>query len=332
MAAGGGQERFRRGEGQGGHEKAETRQDLPGAGGHPPHLPTLLCLRHTVSFSLNTTQSQLLVQASLPKAVHLVSFQPYNADQLATTGGEQLLVWRIDRLSDRHEVASHAAELPAGVEPTCHAWFPQGLYVGGSGGELLALDALTLKPLGGAATGGALVGRSSGGGGGLAATTEGSDGAAVPAAAGLASAAAAPCEAEVAAAFIMLQDASPAGPVLQIRATASGSAVSAICVSRDLVIVAGSEPTVRWFTHAVPGHAASPWQQQHVPFELRAEHDFGGIAAPAGIDVGGDHFGVVVLGGSDGCVRVAELEASTGEVGGVAGRIPTRAWGNSGLE
>ena len=279
----------------------------PGAESH------IFLLRHAVSFFLScTSQSQLLVQASLPKAVHLVSFQPYNADQLATTGGEQLLVWRIDRLSDRHEVASHAVELPAGFEPTCHAWFPQGLYVGGSGGELLALDGLTLKPLGTAPAGGPPEGR--GNGGALSApTAEGGGGATDPATAD------ALADGEVeAAGFIMLKDAPASGLVLQIRATASGSAVSAICVSRDLVIVAGSEPTVRWFSHAVPGHVVSPWQQQHVPFELRAEHDFGGVAAPAGIDVGGDHFGVVVLGGSDGCIRVAELESSTGEVRDVA--------------
>jgi len=225
-----------------------------------------------------TTQSELLVKAKLSNPADSVSFQPYNGSQLCTTGGGSLSAWRIDRLSDRLDISAAPVELPGGLEPTCHMWFPGGLYVGGNSGELVAIDKEALAPL--------------------------------------RSQAPPPADAPQNAA----DDSTtvPPSSLLIVQATPSGSAVSAICVSRDHVAVVGSEPTVRWFSHAKSGRTAPSEDQSSSPprhpFEICAEYAFGGVSAPSAMDLGGDRFGLLVLGGSDGSVRLAELDPSCMEV------------------
>lgn len=248
------------------------------------HLPAEVRITIKISLSIPlftlSFQSELLVKAGLSRPAASVSFQPYNDSQLCTTGGGELSVWRIIRLSDRHDISAAPATLPEGFEPTSHAWFPQGLYVGGGCGELLAIDAETLTPL--------LFHER------------------IPDE---------PMQEEDSAGLSPPHD----GSLQLLRATPSGSAVSAICVSRDHVVVVGSEPIVRWFTHATRGFApGADLQPQKQPFELCAEHGFGGASSPAAMDLGGDQFGVLVFGSTDGSISVAELEPSTGEVRAMA--------------
>lgn len=79
--------------------------------------PCLLCAAACV------TQSQVVVQATLPKPVHSISFHPLNADQLCSTGSGQLHLWTIEKLWDKCDMVSKLVDLES-VEPTCHAYFP----------------------------------------------------------------------------------------------------------------------------------------------------------------------------------------------------------------
>ncbi len=238
-------------------------------------------------------RNQLLVQASLAKPVQHVSFQPYNADALVTTGSGQTISWTIDKLRKGHDITSAAVELPEGFEPTCHTWCPHGLYVGGAGGELLSLDPATYKPM--------------------------------------------PAEAEAVPAAQQQQlsesfDLPPSeehhmeaedqakvserpqflSGLLMIAATDVGSPVTAICVSRDHVAVAGGTSTVRWFSHARQGYHRSSILTN--PLHLIAQHDFGCVASPVGMDIGGDGFNMLVLGSLDGSIRLSELDPLHREV------------------
>lgn len=90
-------------------------------------------------------EAHQLVHAQIPKPVRQVSFHPYDADRLCTTGLGEQTVWKIVKLWQKYDFVPEHVRLQ-GYEPTCHAWYPQGLYCGTSTGEVFAIDPLSLQP------------------------------------------------------------------------------------------------------------------------------------------------------------------------------------------
>ncbi|GAX77753.1 hypothetical protein CEUSTIGMA_g5196.t1 [Chlamydomonas eustigma] len=276
-------------------------------------------------------QERLLIQTTLIAPVQHISFQPYNSDQLCTSGNGHLHVWRIDKLSNRYDITSHDADMH-GINPTCHAWFPKGLYIGGSGGELLAIDPETLQPLQDPSS-----------------VKKQEDSAAQQHDhhVGNGDLLLELCSEEQVT--ISMNETHPAGNSSQlskeetissdlthhemdssnaegveegqtsrlldglklIQATSSGAPVAAMVVSRDHVIVAGDGAIIRWFSHARLGYVR---QQGHQPLIQKAEFSDGGFSAPLGLDLGGDQFNQVVLGGADGSIKIVELDSSSARV------------------
>lgn len=94
-------------------------------------------------------QGELVVSATLPlgSTANEVSFHPHNANLLCTTGNGPPLEWRLEKLWGKYEVSHSKIEVPEGLgATTCHAWFPGGLYLGFSTGQILAVDIQASAP------------------------------------------------------------------------------------------------------------------------------------------------------------------------------------------
>jgi hypothetical protein len=94
-------------------------------------------------------QRELIVGTTLPlgSTATEVSFHPHNANLLCTTGDGPPLEWRMEKLWGKYEVSYAKIDVPEGVgAPTCHSWFPGGLYLGFSSGQVLAVDVQTSAP------------------------------------------------------------------------------------------------------------------------------------------------------------------------------------------
>ncbi|KAG1655669.1 hypothetical protein FOA52_011797 [Chlamydomonas sp. UWO 241] len=228
---------------------------------------------------------ELLAQASVPNTVSQVSFHPLDAQRLATSSMGSLLVWTLARLWDKHALTAKVPEC-GGVEPACHAWFPGGLYVGGTGGQLLALDAATLVP--------------------LTLTPPAAHTAALP------SPLPSPRAADDSASQQQQQQseggvdgshaAPPPAPPLVVDACAGP--VAALCVSRDAVCVApASEPILRWYSHAVPGFGGR-WSGAP-PLALLSEVELPVASGLLSVSGGGPGHCCVAAGSADGAVLLA---------------------------
>ncbi|KAG2490334.1 hypothetical protein HYH03_011283 [Edaphochlamys debaryana] len=252
-------------------------------------------------------KAESLARSKLPSApASAVSFHPLDSSILATSGGGAAAVWFLEALWDRSVFRPlHLAPtaLPAGHEPSCHAWAPQGLYVGTDRGALVLLDPLTMQPLGLGAQG---TGQGTTGQG------QGQVGSAQPGGAEPGGAAG-------------LLGSSPAGsgsvavPAVVLEAAGPGVGVAALALNRDAVGVAGSDGILRIFATAPVAAGAGPPAFSHEVWLARGGAT--GVAV-ASAEAGGSDACTVLLGCPDGCVYRAALAptAGAGEAGGAPAR------------
>ncbi|KAG2447457.1 hypothetical protein HYH02_007780 [Chlamydomonas schloesseri] len=221
------------------------------------------------------------------------SFHPLDASVLATSGpGGACAVWFLEPLWEKsvfRPLQLAPGALPAGAEVTCHCWGPAGLYAGTSTGGLVLLDPATMAPLQlHAGAGGAAGEGAAGGSGGTASPTPGASSGGA---------------------------ASGGVPAVVPDAVASGAAVTALALNRDLVAVAAADGSVRVFTALPAGPAAAaaatgPPSLSHEVWLGRAGPARGMAVASAECG-GGDH-ATLLLGCPDGTVYRAPLAPKQG--------------------
>jgi len=105
-------------------------------------------------------QGLLLAAAALQHEVCVVSFHPADMSCLlaitnprsiagcvksGSNGGVSssntlLHFWRLEKLWSRHELIQSMVQLPDGMCAVCHAWAPEGAYIGCSNGSVVCVD------------------------------------------------------------------------------------------------------------------------------------------------------------------------------------------------
>lgn len=233
-------------------------------------------------------QGDLLATTSLPLGATAtqVSFHPYNANLLCTSGDGSPLEWRLEKLWGRYDISHAAIEIPyqEGLgATTCHSWFSGGLYLGFSTGHLLSVDiqpsvsspqhdSTSPSPPGSAPSG---MHQNIG----------------------------------LAAAYDAPQPSLKRPPIIILATGSTDSPVTTISVGRDHVAVAaGAEPVVKWFSHAYPPSHMGVFDNNvsSKSFKEKAVHMFGTseYGSVIGLTMGGEGFDVTAVGLSDGTVRL----------------------------
>lgn len=255
-------------------------------------------------------QGEQLVSGQLPVgtgSATQVSFHPYDGDRLLTTcHGKATLAWRIERLWDKFsfkhtEVVVHD-ESGAPEPPSCHCWYPGGLYVGTSTGRLHALNASTYKPIHASykpipqpAPADAAPAAEEGAEGqqGLGPAEGAAGGQAVPDLLSPPPRSVSPNLTEGG------RPGSQGGWAVRLDVFSHmGGPVTCLSVSRDLVAV-GGQGAVHWYSHAKQGAPAPA---------LYCQSDLGPASTALGCDMGGNNHASTALGMSDGRVAVLMVE------------------------
>eukprot|EP00899_Mesostigma_viride_P000674 jgi/Mesvir1/10607/Mv08936-RA.1 len=93
-------------------------------------------------------QAVKLAEANAGVQCKFLSFNPWNPEQLVTSGYGKLLFWATDSGHDKSTLTATAATVSEPFEPHCHAWCPDGgIYIGCTGGQFLLLDPNTRQPM-----------------------------------------------------------------------------------------------------------------------------------------------------------------------------------------